>query len=359
MRADGTIVSVTYAADGNRVGKIHLDASQSELRRTTYLVDVNNHTGYAQVVEQRENSGSGFALEAVYVYGHDLISQVREQGSGQELIFYLYDGHGTVRGLADAAGSVTDSYEYDAFGVLLDSSGSTKNDYLYTGEQYDSDLGMYFLRARYLNTRTGRFHNMDTYGGRNGEPLTLHKYLYAHNNPVNLIDPTGHTVSLVELQFVAKQIAVLSAIAVPAIYVAQETSTRLRTLNFGVRTRADATALSRSKRGNCRAIIGETFFFRVLAALRKYPGSETFNLPETINFGRETLLALNRAWIRRVMFRKCQIIDIGFDADRGDITDPHTPNRGIFYLMEKEETALYPFKTLEQFPPNSAFPQNR
>ena len=36
---------------------------------------------------------------------------------------------------------VTDSYEYDAFGNALVTTGSTPNNYLYRGEQYDSDLG--------------------------------------------------------------------------------------------------------------------------------------------------------------------------------------------------------------------------
>ena len=61
-----------------------------------------------------------------------------------------------------------------------------------TEQQYDPDLGMYFLRARYLNTQTGRFHNKDTYEGRNGELATLHKYLYAHANPVMFMDPSGN-----------------------------------------------------------------------------------------------------------------------------------------------------------------------
>ena len=33
---------------------------------------------------------------------------------------------------------------------------------------------------------------MDTYEGRNGEPMTLHKYLYTHGNPVSYVDPSGN-----------------------------------------------------------------------------------------------------------------------------------------------------------------------
>ena len=45
-----------------------------------------------------------------------------------------HDGFGSVRALTDATGAVTDTYTYDAFGNLLDKSGSTPNDSLFTGE---------------------------------------------------------------------------------------------------------------------------------------------------------------------------------------------------------------------------------
>jgi len=51
--------------------------------------------------------------------------------------FYGYDGHGSVRQLTNAAGSITDSYDYDAFGNLVNQTGSTPNNYLFAGEQYD------------------------------------------------------------------------------------------------------------------------------------------------------------------------------------------------------------------------------
>ncbi|HTR41666.1 MAG TPA: hypothetical protein VMH87_08635 [Pseudomonadales bacterium] len=47
-------------------------------------------------------------------------------------------------------------------------------------------------RARYLNTGTGRFWTMDTYQGNNEDSLSLHKYLYGADDPVNLMDPSGN-----------------------------------------------------------------------------------------------------------------------------------------------------------------------
>jgi RHS repeat-associated protein len=107
----------------------------------------------------------------------------------------------THRQLTNAPGVVTDTYEYDAFGSELNSTGSTPNPYLYRGEFFDSDLGLYYLRARWMNPLTGRFMSRDAkdHGPTNSkkkpvrptDPRLLHRYLYAMGDPVNVIDPLG------------------------------------------------------------------------------------------------------------------------------------------------------------------------
>ena len=123
-----------------------------------------------------------------YTVGADLISQERDG----ILSVYLYDGHGSVRGLIDSTGKITDTYNYDAFGNLLNQTGSTVNNYLYCGEQFDSATGLYYLRARYMNPATGTFITQDTYAGTVFDPTSLHKYLYANANPVMNVDPSGY-----------------------------------------------------------------------------------------------------------------------------------------------------------------------
>jgi RHS repeat-associated protein len=86
---------------------------------------------------------------------------------------------------------VTDSYEYDAFGNEFTVSGTTPNEFMYRGEQFDSDLGLYYLRARYYNPFTGRFMSRDPESGEPLIPATLHKYLYVGSDPVNDVDPRG------------------------------------------------------------------------------------------------------------------------------------------------------------------------
>jgi RHS repeat-associated protein len=83
------------------------------------------------------------------------------------------------------------TYDYDAYGNLIHSTGTTPNNYLFASEQYDPDLGLYYNRARYLNVSTGRFWTMDTFEGDLFAPASLHQYQYSSANPVNRIDPGG------------------------------------------------------------------------------------------------------------------------------------------------------------------------
>jgi len=94
----------------------------------------------------------------------------------------------------DTSGNITDAYDFDAFGTLIHQTGSTSNVYLYSGEQFDPDLALYYQRARYLNAASGRFHTLDADEGFIFKPKSLHKYGYAEGNPVDGIDPTGEFV---------------------------------------------------------------------------------------------------------------------------------------------------------------------
>ena len=176
----GVTIVVTYAYDGrgNRVKK-----TINGMLTTRYLVDEN--TDYAQVLEERDGTGS---LRVRDVYGHDLLSQTRDS----VVSYYHPDGLGSTRTLTDTAQTVTDTYTYDAFGLLLAQTGTTDNSYLYRGEQFDHELGFYYLRARYMNPALGRFVTMDTFAGSNTDPITLHKYLYANANPITYSDPSGN-----------------------------------------------------------------------------------------------------------------------------------------------------------------------
>ncbi|MBV9896015.1 MAG: RHS repeat-associated core domain-containing protein [Chloroflexi bacterium] len=178
-------VSIVYDGDGNRV------AETASGVITGYLVDDRNPTGYAQVVEEISNS----SVQRVYTYGLSRISENQTSG----VSFYGYDGQGSVRLLLDTGGAITDQYTFDAFGSLVSRTGSTPNAYLYSGEQSDPNLSFYYLRARYMEPKTGRFWTADSYDGDPFDPRSLHRYSYAAQNPITNRDPSGRQLTTIEL----------------------------------------------------------------------------------------------------------------------------------------------------------------
>jgi RHS repeat-associated protein len=182
MSGSTTSATIVYDGDGNRVSKTVGGVT------TYYLVDDLNPTGYPQVVDELNSSG---AVTRTYTYGLQRIDEQQQISGSWTPSFYGYDGGGNVRQLTNTSGTVTDSYEYDAFGNSFTVSGSTPNEMMYRGEQFDSDLGLYYLRARYYNPLTGRFMSKDLNSGYQYLPITFHKYLYAGADPVNLRDPSG------------------------------------------------------------------------------------------------------------------------------------------------------------------------
>ena len=179
---NGGQAAIQYDGNGNRVAETASGVT------TKYLVDNLNPTGYAQVVEETVNG----TPQREYTYGLQRIDEDQVVNNAWTVSYYGYDGFGTVRQLTNAAGAVTDTYEYDAFGNEISSIGSTPNEMLYRGEQLDSNLGLYYLRASYYNPLSGRFMSRDSEDGITTNPATLHKYLYANGDPVNGRDPTGH-----------------------------------------------------------------------------------------------------------------------------------------------------------------------
>ena len=189
MSVSGTVVSIVDDAFGNRVAKTVNGAT------TKYLVEDDvNPTGYPQVWDEL----TGSAVTRTYTYGLQRISQDQAVDGAWTPSFYGYDGGGSVRQLTNSAGTVTNTYEYDAFGNEVNHTGTTPNNYLYRGEQYDPDLGLYYLRARYYNPATGRFLSRDPEDGVVTDPATLHKYFYAGGDPVNGSDPTGRYTAVLK-----------------------------------------------------------------------------------------------------------------------------------------------------------------
>lgn len=167
-------ISYRYNPDGFRLSK-QIGASAAN----NYVVDPFNSTGYAQVLE---DDGAKFVI------GGDIIAQDTADG----VAYFIYDGQGSVRYLADASGSLISgqTFDFDAYGNRTDTSEEQTN-LLYTGEWHDSDLGWNYNRDRWSIPSLGIFNQPDKYMASSDDPQCLHKYIYCLGNPTNLIDPSG------------------------------------------------------------------------------------------------------------------------------------------------------------------------
>jgi len=157
---------------------------------TYYLNDITKEN--TEVLMEYDKSG---VTKNSYTYGTERISIDSVERSNQkpevdylgEAEYYIYDGRGSVSQIYNALGDITGAYRYDPYGAMLNMQPAFGNVYGYNGESYNAKTGLQYLRARFYDTEDGRFTSEDTYFGKQGNPLTLHKYLYVNN-----IDPSGH-----------------------------------------------------------------------------------------------------------------------------------------------------------------------
>ena len=75
---------------------------------------------------------------------------------------------GDIVGIYNLWGGKLASYTYDAWGNFTvtyhnggGSTSVTKNPLTYRGYYYDQDLGLYYLNARYYDSKVGRWINAD------------------------------------------------------------------------------------------------------------------------------------------------------------------------------------------------------
>jgi RHS repeat-associated protein len=111
------------------------------------------------------------------------ISQHRDNASA----FYHPDHLGTVWNLTNAAGSVTDTYLFDAWGNQLASTGSTVNPFRYVGAlgyYAEPSTALTYVRARWLRPATGSWVSVDPVRGEG-------RYCVVSGRPLRALDPSG------------------------------------------------------------------------------------------------------------------------------------------------------------------------
>jgi uncharacterized delta-60 repeat protein len=180
-----------YDADGVRVRRAIVGGTS-----TQYLNDDLNPTGYSKAIEERDNGSTSPSRS--FVLGHDPIAQVKPA----ETLYFMKDGRGTTRALLESSGTVKagQTFDFDAFSTLL-GSVTPETEWLAADGRRDAETGFTYSLARYRDA--WRFVSADDPRyGKSSDPVSLHKYLYAHANPISGWDPSGN-VTLIETEAVA------------------------------------------------------------------------------------------------------------------------------------------------------------
>ena len=172
------VTSYAYNSDGIRTSKTVDDVT------TDYLVNgstiIAQRTGYDTLWFMYDSDGTRVG----FTYNDDSY-------------YYLKNAQGDVTGIVDSDLNVVVEYTYDAWGKLIDTTGSKAdtigklNPFLYRGYYYDAETELYYLNSRYYDPVTGRYLNADNVAGAVGSIASHNVFSYCGNNPVNREDPIG------------------------------------------------------------------------------------------------------------------------------------------------------------------------
>jgi RHS repeat-associated protein len=185
--ATGEKISYGYGATDNCISKTRQIGSTKI--ETQWFID--SARPYSEIVTERSRvNNSAWSTTATYVHTPDGVGELISQNR------HIYqDAQGSNRIIAGES-NIEQVLSFDAFGNRADgfgyvASSDAQIDHQYVGEYYDADSGLYHLRARDYDPRTGRFTAMDEFEGVSKMPSSLNRYNYASSDPVNNADPSG------------------------------------------------------------------------------------------------------------------------------------------------------------------------
>ena len=123
-----------------------------------------------------------------------LLGQINPDITAQ---YFYYDILGSLGAVGDQSGSITGTYRYDPWGAVIEQTGFDTN-HSYIGKYGVTDepeAGLIHMGARFYDPAAGTFLQTDPVKGSISNPYTMVPYIYALNDPVNLIDPAGEMPS--------------------------------------------------------------------------------------------------------------------------------------------------------------------
>ena len=139
-------------------------------------------------------------LEASYVYGNYVDEVLTMRRGGEDYYYHGDDMHNVVK-LTDGDGLVVEGYDYGDYGApeFYDEDGALTsatasafgNPYLFSGREWEEELGLYHFRNRYMDPALGRFTSRDPLGLWGDAANLGNGYTYCAGNPWSMVDPFG------------------------------------------------------------------------------------------------------------------------------------------------------------------------
>jgi RHS repeat-associated protein len=108
------------------------------------------------------------------------------------LYYYHPDHLGSSNVVSDSAGTEVKATLFYPYGSTRTETGTKEIIHKYTGKELDSSTGLYDYGARYYDPSFMHFITADSVVPNYKDPQSLNHYAYVRNNPIRLIDPTGH-----------------------------------------------------------------------------------------------------------------------------------------------------------------------
>ena len=201
-------LAYTYDANGRRIAKKvetynPATTTWDNTADTRYLYDGWN---LAAELDYKLNPTYGSTISS-YVWGLDLSGTMQGAGGVGGLLWATtgttshapaYDGNGNIIAWIDlATGTKVSETDYDAFGNVIQISGTNPTPFGFSTKYLDSETGLNYYGFRYYNPSTGRWLSKDPIEEDGG----LNLYGMVNNDSVNLWDYLGQSIK-VDLKFI-------------------------------------------------------------------------------------------------------------------------------------------------------------
>jgi RHS repeat-associated protein len=167
----GVTATFVYDGDGNRVKGTVSGTT------TAYLGNYFEWTGSTSTMKKYYYAGT---------------TRVAMRTGSNTLNYLLGDHLGSTAITTNSSGLKNSEIRYMPWGMTRYTSGSSPTTFLFTGQRFQSEIGLYFYGTRWYDPYLNRWIQPDNIIPDSYNPLDWDRYSYTRNNPIKYRDPTGN-----------------------------------------------------------------------------------------------------------------------------------------------------------------------